>query len=71
MADVAHIFFPDYRQQPTMTVPEAAKWLGISSRSAYRAVHEGEIASVQVGERFMVLTRQLGEMLQMPQAEAS
>lgn len=38
----------------TLTVPEAARLLGISRTSAYEAAHRGELPLVQIGRRMLV-----------------
>ena len=43
----------------TGTVDEAAKVLGVSRNSAYEGVKEGEIPSMRVGKRNLVLWRPL------------
>ena len=47
---------PDPRQQPTITVKQAAALLGISERSAYEAAHRGEIPVIRLGRRMTVPT---------------
>lgn len=47
---------PDPREQPTITVKEAAALLGISERSAYEAAHRGEIPVIRLGRRMTVPT---------------
>ncbi len=47
---------PDPRQQPTITVKQAAALLGISERSAYEAAHRGEIPIIRFGRRMTVPT---------------
>lgn len=48
---------------PTITVERAAEVLGISRRSAYRAVTTGELPSLKLGRRLVVPTPRLLEML--------
>ena len=38
----------------TLTVPEAARLLGISRNLAYEAVRRGEIPCIRIGRRFLV-----------------
>ncbi|KAB2920018.1 MAG: helix-turn-helix domain-containing protein [Hyphomicrobiaceae bacterium] len=38
----------------TMSVPEAAKRLGIGRNQAYEAARQGEIPSIRVGKRILV-----------------
>ncbi len=47
----------------TMTIPEAAKLLGISRSGAYRAVARGEIPTIRIGRRLLVPTAKLYAML--------
>ena len=48
---------------PTISVERAGKLLGISRRTAYRAVHRGEIPVLRVGRRLLVPSSKLLEML--------
>ena len=50
----------------TLTIDEAARWLGISRGSAYEAARSGEIAGVvviRVGRRLLVPRAPLLELL--------
>ena len=47
----------------TMTIPEAARLLGISRSAAYRAVARGEIPTIRIGRRLLVPTAKLYAML--------
>ncbi len=38
----------------TVTVPEAARLLGISRTAAYEAVHRGELPAISIGRRMVV-----------------
>jgi excisionase family DNA binding protein len=38
----------------TLTVDEAARLLGISRNSAFRAVHRGQLAAVRIGRRILI-----------------
>ena len=53
---------------PTISVEQAGELLGVSRRSAYRAVARGEIPTVRVGRRLLVPTQRLLDMLGMPPA---
>jgi excisionase family DNA binding protein len=46
-----------------MTIPEAARLLGISRSAAYRAVARGEIPTIRIGRRLLVPTARLYAML--------
>ena len=48
---------------PTMSVEQAGELLGISRRSAYRAVQAGQIPSIRLGRRLLVPTARLLRML--------
>jgi excisionase family DNA binding protein len=50
----------------TKSVEEAGRVLGISRKSAYRAVATGEIPSVRIGKRIVVPTHLLLELLNPP-----
>jgi excisionase family DNA binding protein len=55
---------PDLTAMPaTMTIPEAARLLGISRSAAYRAVARGEIPTIRIGRRLLVPTAKLYAML--------
>ena len=43
----------------TTTVAEAARMLGLSVASAYRAIESGEIPSIRIGGRILVPRSQL------------
>jgi excisionase family DNA binding protein len=46
-----------------ITVPEAAKMLGISRNFAYQLVREGKIPSIRLGKRILIPKIALEEML--------
>lgn len=48
---------------PTLTVEEAGQLLGISRRSAYRAVERGEIPSLRLGRLLRVPTVKLLDLI--------
>ena len=48
---------------PTVTVAEAGELLGISRRSAYRAVERGELPVLRLGRRLVVPSAKLLELL--------
>lgn len=48
----------------TVTVEEAARILGISRGSAFRAVHRSEIPSIRIGRRLLVPMRELRRLLE-------
>ena len=47
----------------TLSVPEAAKLLGIGKNLAYEAVQRGEIPSIKVGRRLLIPRVALEQML--------
>ena len=47
----------------TLTVPEAAKRLGIGKNLAYEAIQRGEIPSIRVGHRLLVPLSALERLL--------
>lgn len=49
--------------QMTLTVPEAARLLGISRNSAYEAVRRGELPVLRIGKRYLVPRIALERML--------
>lgn len=59
-------------QRPTLTVEEAAVYLGVSRASAYNAARAGQLPTVRVGRRLLVPTAALRRMLELgePSREA-
>ncbi len=53
-----------------ITVPEAAKLLGIGRRQAYRAVQEGDIPVLRIGRRILVPLTKLNALMDGDQEEA-
>lgn len=53
----------DVRGRPTVTVDEAAAFLGISRGAAYQAVRVGEINSLKIGRRVVIPTNPLLAMV--------
>jgi excisionase family DNA binding protein len=51
-------------QRKTLTVPEAAKILGIGKNQAYEAARRGEIPTVKIGKRVLVLAAALERKLE-------
>ena len=47
----------------TLTIPEASKFLGIGLNQAYAAAEKGNIPTVKIGERVLVLRKALMKML--------
>jgi excisionase family DNA binding protein len=56
----------DWREQATIDVDLTAEVLGISKNGVYDAVRRGELSSIRIGSRILVLVvplrRQLGEI---------
>jgi excisionase family DNA binding protein len=48
---------------PTLTIPEAARLVGISRSAGYRAAAKGEIPTIRIGRRLLVPTARLLELL--------
>jgi excisionase family DNA binding protein len=53
----------DMARAATLSVPEAARLLGIGRNSAYDAVARGEIPSIRIGKRILVPRKRLESML--------
>jgi len=49
-----------------VSVPEAARYLGISRESAYRAARSGELPAVRIGGRIVVPLDRLRALLGQP-----
>lgn len=62
MGDTQRVI-PNAEQQPTMTVEEAAKALGIGRSAAYAATQRGEIPSIRIGRRVVVPTAAIRRLL--------
>jgi len=45
---------PESPKRLTVTVPEAAKLLGVGRNGAYEAIRRGEIPSIKIGKRILV-----------------
>lgn len=56
---------------PTIPLPEAAKLLGIGKSTAYAAVRKGNfpVRVIQIGSRYVVPTKPLLELLELPNSE--
>lgn len=54
---------PSAEDEPTLTVDQVAAILGISRASAYNAVRDGQIPSIELGRRKLVPTAALRSML--------
>lgn len=54
---------PDSTARPTVTVEEAAGFLGISRGSAYEAARRGDLPTLRVGRRLLVPTAALRRMV--------
>jgi excisionase family DNA binding protein len=52
----------------TLTIPQAAKLLGISTSMAYEAARCGELPTIRLGSRVLVSRRRLEEMIDGPRA---
>jgi excisionase family DNA binding protein len=47
----------------TLSVPEAARLLGIGRNTAYEAIRRGEIPALRIGRRLLVPRAALGRLL--------
>lgn len=54
---------PTTDQQPTVTVEEAGRLLGLSRGSAYEAAKRGDLPTIRIGRRYLVPTAQLRKLL--------
>lgn len=48
----------------TMSIKEAAEYIGVSKNQMYELVHAGAIKSIRVGQRFVIPRHALDEFLQ-------
>jgi excisionase family DNA binding protein len=53
----------DLEDRTTVSVEEAATVLGISRRTAYEAIHRGEIPVLRLGRRMVVPVPKLKKMI--------
>jgi excisionase family DNA binding protein len=51
-------------QCKTLTITEASRALGVSRNKAYEAAKRGEIPTIKIGKRILVLRAALDRMLQ-------
>lgn len=54
---------PDPKTQPTLSVEEAGRVIGLSKDSAYKAAATGQLPTLRFGRRILVPTAALLEML--------
>jgi excisionase family DNA binding protein len=54
---------PDPEITPTITVPQAARLLGVSRAAAYTAIQRGEVPALRIGHRLVVPTADLRRLL--------
>jgi len=52
----------------TLSIPEAAKILGISRNGCYEAVQRGEIPTIRIGKRILVLKEPFKRLLDVGKA---
>lgn len=62
---------PMPEDRPTVSVEEAAEWIGLSRASAYRAAKTGELPTITFGHRRVVPTAALRHMLGLDVAAAT
>ena len=53
----------DPLSKPTMSVPDAGALLGLGRNAAYDAAKRGELPTIKIGGRIMVVTAKFREML--------
>ena len=53
----------DERNSLTLTIPEAARLLGISISKTYEAARLGQLPAIKVGARVLVSRRRLEELI--------
>jgi excisionase family DNA binding protein len=57
--------------KPTMTVDEAAAFLGISRALAYESIARGELPAIRLGRRILISTSRLHAMVAGPETPAA
>ena len=50
-------------EKQTLTIEEAARVLGVGRNKAYEAAHRGEIPTIRIGKRILVLREPFKKML--------
>ena len=55
-------------KRATITIEEAAKRLGIGRNQAYEAAREGQIPTIRIGKRILVLVAALDRLLKVGDA---
>ena len=58
-----HRMVPDPEVQPTMTVPDAGRALGLGRASSYEAARAGTIPTIRIGRRLAVPTAKFRTLL--------
>ena len=53
----------DAVERMTLTIPEAARVLGIGRTPAYQAAHSGELPTIRIGRRLLVPRAALDHLL--------
>lgn len=61
----------DKSDRKTLTIPEAARALGISRNAGYEAVRRGEIPTIKIGRLFLVPKIAFERMFEQPVDKAS
>jgi excisionase family DNA binding protein len=51
-------------ERAVLTVPEAARYLGISTSHAYELVHTGVIPAIRLGRRILIARRSIDQLLE-------
>jgi hypothetical protein len=54
---------PDPHDKPTLTVPEAGAFFGLSPDRSYAAARSGDLPLIRIGQRMFVPTAALRELL--------
>jgi excisionase family DNA binding protein len=59
---------PNPAQCPTISVPTAGRYLGLSVPSAYKAAKSGQIPTIRIGGRLLVSTAQFRRLVGLDEA---
>ena len=54
---------PDPALQPTLSIEDAGRLLGVSRTTAYKAAKTGDLPTIQIGGRKLVPTARLRDLL--------
>ncbi len=57
---------PDPEEEPTLDIPVAGRFIGLGRAASYAAAQRGDLPTIKIGRRKVVLTADLRAMLGLP-----